>query len=574
MTIDINVNGKEIKATKGDTILETLSNNGIKVPTLCRMEGFSPTGACRMCVVEVDGINGLVPSCSYPIEKSIKIKTHSPRVIRARKMLVELLLSNHPDDCLYCIRNKNCELQNLAEELNVRERRISGTKSKRNSDHSSPGIIREPSKCILCGRCVRICDEILDISTLDFIGRGNKTSVSTSMNRDLNFSNCINCGQCIMVCPTGALHEKTNFDIVQDMINNPSIGVIAQISPSVSVSLADELGLRSTKDISGILIAALKRIGFNKVFDTTFASDLTIYEQSAELAKRINENEKLPMLSSSCPGWIKHIEQSHPEIIDLVSTCKSPQQMLGSMIKSYYAQTSNISANNIFSVSIMPCTAMKFEAQREEMTNKGISDIDAVLTTRELVKLIHIYGIDVHSLQEEFADPPFNIRSSAGKLTAISGGWAESITRSLSFHLNNKELTNLKITKLRGSKYYKESFVKIGKLQIGFAAVSGLKNANKLIKEIKEGKSNIKFVEIMACPNACINGGGQVFTRDKKALKNRAKIIYDIDDKEAIRVAHKNMDVLNLYKDFLEEPLSNKCTKYLHTKYNQRDVLL
>ena len=268
MVIEVEVNGKKIKADKGDTILDTLYNNGIKVPTLCRMEGFSPTGACRMCVVEVEGKSGLIPSCSYPIEESIKIRTHSPRVIRARKMLVELLLSNHPDDCLYCIRNGNCELQDLAVELNVRERRISGEKSKVNSDHSSPGIIRDPAKCILCGRCVRVCEEILDVSTFDFIKRGNKTAIATSMNKDLNFSNCINCGQCIMTCPTGDLHEKTNFDIVQDMINNPDITVIAQYSPTISVSLSEELGLRSGKDISGILVAALKRIGFNKIFDS------------------------------------------------------------------------------------------------------------------------------------------------------------------------------------------------------------------------------------------------------------------------------------------------------------------
>ncbi|MBI9053752.1 MAG: (2Fe-2S)-binding protein [Bacteroidales bacterium] len=574
MVIEIEVNGKNIKANKGDTILETLYNNGIKVPTLCRMDGFTPTGACRMCVVEVEGKTDLIPSCSFPVDESLKIKTHSTRVIRARKMLVELLLSNHPDDCLYCIRNGNCELQDLAVELNVRERRISGDKSKLNSDHSSPGIIRDPAKCILCGRCVRVCEEILDVSTFDFMRRGNKTAISTSMNKDLNFSNCINCGQCIMTCPTGALHEKTNFDIVQDMINNPEMNVIAQFSPSIAVSLADELGLRSGKDISGILVAALKRIGFDKVFDTSFGVDLAIYEQSAELADRIKNDENLPMFSSCCSGWIKHMEQSHPDMIDNVSTSKSPQQMMGAMIKSYFAEKEDISPNKIFSVSIMPCTAKKFEAQREEMTHKGVSDIDVVLTTRELVKLIHLYGIDVQSLDEEKSDAPFNNRSSAGKMPAVSGGLAESIARTLAFHLTEKELTNIKIAKLRGTKERRETYVKIGRQQIGFAVVSGLKNANNLIKEIRDGKSDIKFIEVMACPGGCINGGGQVFTNDDKALKNRAKIIYDLDDKEAINVAHKNSGILELYKEFLGEPMSEKCVKFLHTKYTQRDVLL
>ena len=574
MVIEIEVNSKKIKAKKGETILEALNQNGIKVPTLCRMEGFSSTGACRMCVVEVEGKSGLIPSCSYLIEEPVKIKTHSPKVIGARKMLVELLLSNHPDDCLYCISNGNCELQDLAVELNIRERRISGEKLKANSDHSSPGIVRDPGKCILCGRCVRVCDEVLGISTFEFINRGNKTAVGTSMNKDLNFSNCINCGQCILVCPTGALHEKTNFDIVQDMLSNPEMIVIAQYSSGISVSIAEEIGLRTGKDINGILNAALKRIGFDKVFDNSFGADLAIYEQSAELADRIKNEENLPMISSCCPGWIKHMEQSHPDMIDYVSTSKSPQQMLGSMIKSYFADKENITPEKIFTVSIMPCTAKKFEAQREEMTHKGVSDIDVVLTTRELIKLIHLYGIDIQSLDEEIPDSPFNTRSSAGKMVSVTGGVSEGIARTLSYHLSGKELDELKIPKLRGFKDRKETYIKIGKQQIGFAVVSGLKNANELIGEIREGKSDIHFIEIMACPNGCINGGGQPFNNDEKILKSRSKTIYDLDEKEAIKVAHKNSNVIELYNEFLDEPLSRKSRKFLHTKYSKRDVLL
>ncbi len=574
MLIDIEVNGKKIKANRGDTILDTLYDNGIKVPTLCRVAELSSTGACRMCVVEIEGKSGLIPSCSYPIDEPIKIRTHSPRVVNARKMLVELLLSNHPDDCLYCIRNGNCELQDLAVELNVRERRISGEKSKANSDHSSPGIVRDPAKCILCGRCVRYCDEILSISALDFIKRGNNTSVATTMNRDLNFSSCINCGQCIMVCPTGALHEKTNFDIVQDMLNNPDVKVIAQYSPTTSVSLAEEIGLRPGKDINGILNAALKRIGFDKVFDNSFGADLAIYEQSAELADRIKNDENLPMLSSCCPGWIKYMEQSHPDMIDYVSTSKSPQQMLGAVIKSYYADKEKIPSEKIFSVSIVPCTAKKFEAQREEMTHKGVSDIDVVLTTRELIKLIHLYGIDIQFLNEEIPDSPFNTRSSAGKMVAVTGGLAEGIARTLSYHLSGKELGEIKLTKLRGFKQRKETYIKIGKQQYGFAVVSGIKSANELINEIRDGKKDIHFIEIMACPGGCINGGGQPFNLGEKELKAISKTLYDLDEKEAINVAHKNSGVLKLYDEFLAEPLSEKCRKFLHTKYTKRDVLL
>ena len=575
MLIDIEVNNKKIQAKKGETILETLNRNGIKVPTLCRMEGFTPTGACRMCVVEAEGKSGLIPSCSYQIEEPIKIRTHSPRVIQARKMLVELLLSNHPDDCLYCASNGNCQLQDLAVELNIRERRISGEKTKSNLDQSSPGIVRDPAKCILCGRCVRVCEEVLDVSTFDFYKRGNKTAIVTSMNKDLNFSNCINCGQCLLVCPTGALYEKTNLDIVQQMLSNTDVTVIAQYSPSISVSIADELGLRSGKDINGVLNAVLRRIGFNKVFDTSFAADVAIFEQSAELADRIKNDENLPMMSSCCPGWIKHMEQSHPDMIDNVSTTKSPQQILGTLIKSYFAQREDISPEKIFSISIMPCTAKKFEAQREEMTHKGISDIDVVLTTRELLKLIKLYGVDAQSLDEEMPDIPFNTRSSAGKMVSVTGGVAEGVARTLNYHLTGEELSDIKITKLRGFKDRKEVSVKIGKQEIGIAVVSGIKSANKLIAEIREGKrSDIHFIEIMACPGGCINGGGQAFNNDEKTLKTRSKTIYDLDDKEAINVAHKNSNLISLYDEFLGEQLSEKCIKLLHTKYSKRDVLL
>jgi len=574
MSVNIEVNNKIIQAKKGETILEALNRNGIKVPTLCRMEGFSPTGACRLCVVEVEGKSGLIPSCSYPIEQTMKIWTHSPRVIRARKMLVELLLSNHPDDCLYCIRNGNCELQELAVELNVRERRISGEKTKINLDQSSPGIVRDPSKCILCGRCIRVCEEIQGVSTFDFINRGNSTLVATSMSKDLNFSNCINCGQCIMVCPTGALHEKTSFDIIQEMLNNKDIKVIAHYSSSVSVSLAKELGLKPGKDLNGLLNAALKRIGFDKVFDSSFGADLAIYEQAAELADRIKNEENLPMYSSCCPGWIKYMEQSHPDMIDLASTTKSPQQILGTLVKGYYAEKTQLSAEKIFTISITPCTAKKFEAQREEMTHKGVSDIDQVITTRELIKLIHLYGIDIHSLNQEFSDDPFNIRSSAAKLVSVSGGVTEAVARTLNYFLTGKELSPIQISKLRGIRNKKEIVLKMGKKNVNFVVVSGLKSANKILAEIREGEIKADFIEIMACPGGCINGGGQPFCNDEKVQKTLIKAIYNIDDKEAIKVAHKNPGVLKLYKDYLKEPLSPVSNKNLHTGYKERDVLL
>ncbi|MEE4197955.1 MAG: [FeFe] hydrogenase, group A [Bacteroidales bacterium] len=574
MIINIEVNNKPIQAKKGDTILETLLRNGIKVPTLCRMEGFSSTGACRLCVVEVDGKSGLIPSCSYPVEQPVKIWTHSPRVIRARKMLVELLLSNHPDDCLYCIRNGNCELQDLAVELNVRERRISGEKTKINLDQSSPGIVRDPSKCILCGRCVRVCEEVQQVSTFDFINRGDSTIIATSMNKDLNFSNCVLCGQCLMVCPTGALYEKTSFEIIQEMLNNKDVKVVVHYSPSVSLSVAQELGLKPGKNLDGLLNAALKRIGFDKIFDSSYGADLAIFEQAAELADRIENEENLPMLSSCCPAWIKYMEQSHPDMIDQLSTTKSPQQILGTLIKGYYAGQANIPAEKIFTVSITPCTAKKFEAQREEMTHRGVSDIDQVITTRELIKLIHLYGIDIHSLAGEFSDEPFTMRSSASKLVSISGGLSEAVVRTLKYLMAGTELSPTKVARLRSVKNKKEYSLKIGKKNISFVAVSGLKNANKILSDIRNGKIKADYIEIMACPGGCIYGGGQPFCNDDKVQKNMAKAIYTLDEQEAIKVAHKNPQVLQLYNEYLKEPLSRLSTKTLHTGYKERDVLL
>lgn len=387
MIFDIEVNNKIIKARKGETILSALNRNGIKVPTLCFMEDLLPTGACRICVVEVEGQDNLVPSCAQPVEEWMKIKTHSPKVIKARKTIVELLLSNHPDDCLYCERNGNCELQKLSIELNVLERRISGRKGNQKADRSGSSMVRDPKKCILCGRCVRVCEEIVGVTAIDFIKRGNHCEITTSFEKGINLSSCINCGQCIMVCPTGALYERDHLPEIVDSLNNPSKHVVIQYSPTISVSLAEEFGVKAGKDINGMLNAALRKIGFNKVFDCSFGADINTIEAANQLVDRIKTNQKLPMFSSCCPAWVKYAEQTHPELIPNLSTTKSPQQMMGALIKSYYAENHDIAPENIYTVAVMPCIAKKFEAQREEMTHKGITDVDAVLTTRELARL-------------------------------------------------------------------------------------------------------------------------------------------------------------------------------------------
>ncbi len=571
MFFDIEVNHKTIKARRGETILETLNRHGIKVPTLCNMPEFTPTGACRVCAVEVEGKPGLVPSCSFLVEENMKIQTHSSRVIKARRSIVELLLSNHPDDCLYCDRNCNCELQNLAADLNIRERIIFGKKNALKADLSSPSVVRDLAKCILCGRCVRVCDEILGVYAIDFIRRGNKTTIGTAFNKPLNFSSCIHCGQCIMVCPTAALHEKNQFPEILEHIHNPEKEVIVQYSPMVAVSLAEEFGIRSTKEINGILNAILRKIGFSKVFDSSFAADLSIIEQVEEFIARVDNGGKLPIISSFCQASVKYLEQFAPDMIPFLSTSKSPQQIMGTIIKSYYAEAHNISPDKIYSVSIMPCTARKAEAQREEMTHKGISDIDAVITTRELIKLIRLHGIDVHNIEPELTDTPFDIRSSAGMISAAPGGLTEALIRTLYFKRNGKEMTQLKISDLRGAKTFKEVKVKVNGNTYNFAAFQGLANFIPWIDKIRNGEVNYQFIEVMACLGGCIDGGGQPYGCDDKIKKSRLTALYEVDDTETIKVAHKNPSITEIYLKFLGSPLSEKSTKLLHTTYKNRE---
>ena len=574
MIFDIEVNNKIIKAKKGETILSALSRNGIKVPTLCHMEDLPPSGACRICVVEVEGQDNLVPSCAQPVEEWMKIKTHSPKVIKARKTIVELLLSNHPDDCLYCERNGNCELQKLSVELNVLERRISGKKGMQKADRSGSSMVRDPKKCILCGRCVRVCEEVIGVTAIDFVKRGNRSEITTSFGKGINLSSCINCGQCIMVCPTAALYERDHLPEIIDSLNNPEKHVVIQYSPTISVSLAEEFGVKAGKDINGMLNAALRKIGFNKVFDSSFAADVNTIEVARQLHKRIQNNENMPMYSSCCPSWVKYVEQTHPELIPNLSSVKSPQQIMGSLIKGYYAENQGISPENIYTVAVMPCIAKKFEAQREEMTVKGITDVDAVLTTRELARLIRLYGIDIMNIESELADTLLGTRSSSGKLYAVSGGVAEAVARTTYNLFSESDMINFKIQELRvQNKNRKEYKLKVADKEINFVAVSDMINAEKLISEIKSGKSDFQFVEVMACPGGCVNGGGQPIPARKEDIKARIKCIYDVDDKESIKFAHKNPQLNEIYKCFQDNEEENNLQK-LHTAFNEREVLL
>ncbi|MFO7974997.1 MAG: NADH-dependent [FeFe] hydrogenase, group A6 [Candidatus Hydrogenedentota bacterium] len=572
--VTIEVNNRKIEAKKGEMLLAALKRNGITVPTLCHMENLFPTGACRMCVVEVEGERTLVPSCAYPVREGLKVQTHSPRALRARKTIVELLLANHPDDCLYCVRSGHCELQGLANELGVRERRYAGGKNEYHVDSSNPAIVRDPAKCILCGKCVRVCEEIQGVAAIDFIERGSRAMVGTAFGEGLNISSCVNCGQCVMVCPTGALREQSYIKEVMNAIADPEKLVIVQHAPSVSVTLGEEFGLKPGADVDGLMVAALRRLGFDRVFDTAFSADLTIMEEASELVHRITHGEELPMMTSCCPAWTKFVEEFYPDMLGNVSTCKSPQQMLGAIIKSFFAEREGISPDKIFSVAIMPCTAKKFEAARPEMGQEGVPDVDAVLTTRELARVIRMRGLDFHSMTPDRADTPFGERSTAGKIFGATGGVMEAAIRTAYHLLTGGELEDLKVESVRGLDGRKEAKLNINGKEIGVAVVSGLQNARTLLDEIRDGRDDIHFIEVMTCPGGCIGGGGQPLSADQEALRARMQALYTIDRDEPVRTAHGNPSIQRLYAEFLDEPMGEKSHHLLHTHYAKRDVLV
>jgi iron-only hydrogenase group A len=568
--VEIEVNNRTIEAEAGEMLLGALRRAGIHVPTLCHIEGLTPTGACRLCVVEVAGRPSLVPSCAYPVEAGMKVKTHSPRAIRARRSIVELLLANHPDDCLYCVRNRSCDLQRLADQLGVRQRRFVGVKSEHKIDMSSPSIVRDPAKCILCGRCVRVCEEVQGVSAIDFIGRGSRVEVGTAFGEGLNVSACINCGQCIQVCPTGALSEQNQIPEVIAALDDPDKIVVVQHAPSVSVTLGELFGLDPGADVDGTMVGALRQLGFDYVFDTAFAADLTIMEEVSELVHRLQHGGALPMLTSCSPGWVKFVEEFYPDLVGNISTCKSPQQMMGAITKRFWAAQAGIDPASVFSVSIMPCTAKKFEADRPEMGSNGAPDIDAVLTTRELGKLLRQRGLELSAVAPDTPDTPFGTRSTAGKIFGASGGVMEAALRTAHFLLTGEEMPAGAAAALRGFSPSKEAHIQIGDLNVGVAVVSGLANARKLLDEIRAGRDDLHFIEVMTCPGGCIAGGGQPTEANLDAVRARMAALYHIDDTESVRTSHGNPDIQRLYAEFLGAPGGERSHELLHTHYTGR----
>lgn len=507
--VSLKIDNRLVEIHPGATILEAAEKAGVTIPTLCYMEDINKVGACRICVVEVVGGKSLAAACVTPVAQGMEVLTNTERVRQARKVNLELILSDHDVECLTCIRNQNCELQKMAELLGVRDVRFAGKRNLVDKDTSTDAIVRDPQKCILCRRCVSVCDKVQSVNAIVPLGRGFKTVIGTQFQDPLSNSVCVQCGQCVLVCPTGALVEKEQTEDVWRVLADPNKHVVVQTAPAIRVSIGQEFGLEPGTISTGQMVSGLRLLGFDRVFDTDFTADLTIMEEGNELLQRLNEGGTLPMITSCSPGWIKFIEHFYPELLDHLSTCKSPQQMFGALAKTYYANKMNLDPADIVCVSIMPCTAKKFEANRPEMDSSGYKDVDFVLTTREAARMFKQAGIKLDKLPEEDYDPPLGISTGAGLIFGATGGVMEAALRTAYELVTKEELDNLNFYNVRGMRGIKEAEVELNGTKIKVAVAHTLANARKLLDKIKEGKADYHFIEVMSCPGGCIGGGGQ-----------------------------------------------------------------
>ena len=576
--VTIKINGMEVTAPKGSTILEAARLAHIEIPTLCFLKEINEIGACRVCVVEVKGARSLVASCVYPINDGMEVWTNTPKVLDSRKKTVQLLLSNHDRKCLSCVRSGNCELQQLARELGVEdEGYYDGAKTPSCIDDSAAHMLRDNSKCVLCRRCVAVCEHTQGIGVIGANERGFRTNIGSAFEMGLGETSCVSCGQCIAVCPTGALTEKSCIDDVLAAINDPKKHVIVQTAPAVRAGLGEEFGYPIGTDVEGKMAAALRRIGFDKVFDTNFSADLTIMEEANEFVQRVKNNGVLPLITSCSPGWVKYCEHYFPDMTENLSSCKSPQQMFGAIAKSYYAEKMGIDPKDIVSVSVMPCTAKKFEIGRPDEDATGYPDVDYSMTTRELARMIKKVGLRFTELPDEKFDEPLGLGTGAGVIFGATGGVMEAALRTAVETLTGEELPDVDFMEVRGTEGIKEATYKVAGMDVKVAVASGLSNARKLLNMVKNGEADYHFIEIMGCPGGCVNGGGQPQqpgnvrnTTDIRAL--RAKVLYDLDKNNPIRKSHENPAIKELYATYLGEPGSKKAHHLLHTTYVKRSV--